>query len=126
VLGLYDDVIIPAGNVGIGANNPQARLHIGGTAGVDGIMFPDGSLQKVAPKLACRRISAMGVNQVAVQCAADEFMTSCITTNSPSGEATCFPYGNMASTQAGVCGAWCGGGYLWEVTEICCKINNNP
>ncbi|HMP74577.1 MAG TPA: hypothetical protein PKE55_15070, partial [Kiritimatiellia bacterium] len=33
------------GNVGIGNNNPQARLHLGGTPGTDGIMFPDGSLQ---------------------------------------------------------------------------------
>lgn len=32
------------GNVGIGVTNPTAKLHIGGTAGVDGIRFPDGSL----------------------------------------------------------------------------------
>jgi len=33
------------GNVGINTTNPNAKLHIGGTAGVDGIMFPDGTLQ---------------------------------------------------------------------------------
>ncbi len=36
------------GNVGIGQTNPQAKLHIGGTAGVDGIMFPDGTVQTTA------------------------------------------------------------------------------
>ena len=36
------------GNVGIGMTNPTAKLTIGGTAGVDGIQFPDGSLQTTA------------------------------------------------------------------------------
>lgn len=36
------------GNVGIGVTNPQAKLHIGGTAGVDGIKFPDGTVQTTA------------------------------------------------------------------------------
>lgn len=36
------------GNVGIGIQNPSAKLHIGGTPNVDGIMFPDGTLQKTA------------------------------------------------------------------------------
>ncbi len=36
------------GNVGIGEANPQAKLHIGGTAGVDGIKFPDGTIQTTA------------------------------------------------------------------------------
>ncbi len=35
-------------NVGIGVTNPTAKLHIGGTAGVDGLMFPDGTLQTSA------------------------------------------------------------------------------
>ena len=34
--------------VGIGVMNPLARLHVGGTPGVDGIIFPDGSLQTTA------------------------------------------------------------------------------
>ena len=37
-----------SGNVGIGTENPQAKLHIGGTPGVDGIKFPDGTTQTTA------------------------------------------------------------------------------
>ncbi len=36
------------GNVSIGTEIPEAKLHVGGTAGVDGIMFPDGTLQTTA------------------------------------------------------------------------------
>ncbi len=36
------------GSVGIGDADPQAKLHIGGTAGTDGIIFPDGTLQTTA------------------------------------------------------------------------------
>jgi hypothetical protein len=36
------------GNVGIGTTNPGAKLHIGGTPGTDGLMFPDGTLQTMA------------------------------------------------------------------------------
>lgn len=34
--------------MGVGTDAPQARLHIGGVAGVDGLMFPDGSIQTSA------------------------------------------------------------------------------
>lgn len=40
--------ISPNGNVGLGTSMPEARLHVGGEAGVDGIMFPDGTLQTTA------------------------------------------------------------------------------
>ncbi len=33
---------------GIGTTSPMAKLHVAGTPGVDGIMFPDGSLQTTA------------------------------------------------------------------------------
>lgn len=36
------------GLVGIGTSTPTARLHIGGAPGVDGIRFPDGTLQTTA------------------------------------------------------------------------------
>jgi hypothetical protein len=36
-------------SLGVGTETPTARLHIGGTAGVDGIRFPDGTLQTTAP-----------------------------------------------------------------------------
>jgi hypothetical protein len=51
-------LIEPAGDVGIGVTNPTAKLHVGGTAGVDGIKFPDGSLQTSAA-------SAMGLRDAA-------------------------------------------------------------
>jgi len=43
-----DAVAIEEANVGIGTTSPTAKLHIGGTAGVDGIKFPDGTLQTTA------------------------------------------------------------------------------
>lgn len=41
-------LIRASGGVGINRTNPTAALHIGGTAGVDGIRFPDGTLQTTA------------------------------------------------------------------------------
>ena len=41
-------VIQSDGNVGIGETDPTAKLHIGGTPGVDGLRFPDGTLQTTA------------------------------------------------------------------------------
>ncbi len=42
--------VTSSGNVGIGGNMaPVAKLDIGGTAGTDGIRFPDGSVQTTAP-----------------------------------------------------------------------------
>ncbi len=40
--------ISAVGGVGIGTNNPTAALHVAGTPGVDGIRFPDGTLQTTA------------------------------------------------------------------------------
>ena len=41
-------LIRAGGGVGINTNDPQAVLHVGGTAGTDGVMFPDGTLQTTA------------------------------------------------------------------------------
>ena len=43
-----DADLIVEGNVGIGTAEPGAKLHVGGTPGTDGIMFPDGTLQTTA------------------------------------------------------------------------------
>ena len=43
-----DGTVTALGKVGIGITAPQAKLHIGGTSGTDGIMFPDGTLQTTA------------------------------------------------------------------------------
>jgi hypothetical protein len=37
-----------SGGVGINTNSPTAALHVGGSPGVDGIRFPDGTLQTTA------------------------------------------------------------------------------
>lgn len=48
------------GNVGIGIADPKAKLHIGGSIGVDGIMFPDGTLQTTAANDAAGDVGAEG------------------------------------------------------------------
>ncbi len=45
-------------NVGIGIADPKAKLHIGGSIGVDGIMFPDGTLQTTAANDATGNVGA--------------------------------------------------------------------
>ena len=46
--GYPNGLIVDQGNVGIGTTEPGAKLHVGGTPGTDGIMFPDGTLQTTA------------------------------------------------------------------------------
>jgi len=42
------DVSYSEGRVGIGTAAPMSLLHLGGTPGVDGVLFPDGTLQVTA------------------------------------------------------------------------------
>lgn len=42
------DISYTTGRVGIGTSLPQSKLHVGGQPGVDGIIFPDGTLQTTA------------------------------------------------------------------------------
>jgi hypothetical protein len=42
------DGLTVSGSVGVGTTAPTAKLHIAGTSGVDGIRFPDGTLQTTA------------------------------------------------------------------------------
>ena len=42
------DISFSSGKVGIGTSSPSSKLHISGTAGTDGVTFPDGTLQTTA------------------------------------------------------------------------------
>ena len=44
--------VYSGGNVGIGTTAPSAKLQVAGTAGIDGIKFPDGTLQISAAPVA--------------------------------------------------------------------------
>lgn len=74
-------LIRAGGGVGINTNAPAAALHIGGVPGVDGLRFPDGTLQTTAAvdsdtlaALACADGEIAKWNEGAMQwvCAADE------------------------------------------------------
>lgn len=56
------DLYYADGNVGIGITAPTAKLEIGGTPGVDGIKFPDGTTQVSASALGGGFWSANGSN----------------------------------------------------------------
>ncbi len=58
------------GKVGIGTDTPGAILHIGGISGVDGIMFPDGTLQLSAQMIGPQGIpkSLRFFSQVSLHC----------------------------------------------------------
>ena len=59
-LGVSNGLVVEAGNVGIGTIAPTAKLEIAGTPGVDGIKFPDGTVQTtaVAPYVAPPAVEA--------------------------------------------------------------------
>jgi len=47
-----NQLVLSGGNVGIGTTAPSAKLQVAGTAGIDGIKFPDGTLQISAAPVA--------------------------------------------------------------------------
>ena len=49
-------------NVGIGTTSPTELLHLSGTSGVDGILFPDGTLQTTASVGGAQTLSITGNN----------------------------------------------------------------
>jgi Collagen triple helix repeat (20 copies) len=119
----------PQGDPGpAGSPGPAGPQGAPGAPGAPGTPGPAGSQGPPGPSappmvLKCRRRSASAVNSVSVQCAADEQLVSCITTNIPSGSNTCFPTGNADDMAGGVCLASCGGGFTWAVTATCCKLS---
>ena len=64
--------ITSAGRVGIGTDTPTAKLEIGGTAGVDGIKFPDGTTQTTAA-------TGAGSGPITIYKSADESVVSSVT-----------------------------------------------
>lgn len=52
------------GYVGIGTTSPTAKLHVAGAAGVDGIRFPDGTLQTTAASSAVTTYWAANGNDI--------------------------------------------------------------
>ena len=94
-----DGNVAVEGNVGIGTTNPTAKLEIGGTAGTDGIKYPDGTTQTSAP---CGSVvydadnNAYGTAPIGTQC----WMTSNMRT-------TKYPNGSSI-TRGAVGGGWNG------------------
>ncbi|MBI5762413.1 MAG: hypothetical protein HZA51_02680 [Planctomycetes bacterium] len=56
------DLYYNAGNIGIGTSTPTAKLEVAGTPGVDGIKFPDGTIQLSATVGAAGFWSGSGAN----------------------------------------------------------------
>jgi hypothetical protein len=54
--------VTSGGSLGIGTTAPTAKLHVAGTAGTDGIKFPDGTLQTTAAGTGAAFWAASGSN----------------------------------------------------------------
>lgn len=123
------DIYYNLGNIGIGVINPTEKLEIGGTSGVDGIKFPDGTLQTTATggQLDCQfvwgtRLGGSNLDSVAT-CPSGYTITGC------GGEADANGYmrrtrffqrgdGCVATCQSQTASRSC----TQQAQAICCKI----
>jgi hypothetical protein len=96
-------LIIDEGNLGIGTTNPQAKLHIGGTAGTDGIMFPNGTLQTTAAGAAPR---------YKVKYKSNTSVYTIAGFSSPEAQYILSSFGNIQGSD----GSWADGSYLFTMT----------
>jgi len=121
VAALFHQLVAPQGKPAFPVERPSPDPSIEKLSGLIASLQTDVAQLK-SRELACRQVSASAVNSASVQCRADEQLVACITTNLPAGNSTCFPYGDHANRKGGSCYAACGGGVIWGVTGVCCKI----
>ena len=105
--------VLAGGNVGIGIGAPTAKLHIAGTAGVDGIRFPDGTLQTTA---AAGGGTASDVNCGAPCVASSEIVDDTITNGDINVSAAISP-GKIAGTAAVLGSNTFSGGQIVNVSD---------
>lgn len=122
------DVWRAIGNVGIGTTSPTAKLEIGGTAGVDGIKFPDGTTLTTAAtssggayQVACIAATSAGNLSMCCQVTTSTGATSCKYNSSIATSWTAFTYAPFIATSTASYSVQLGGGSTYNSV---CRINN--